>query len=307
MKRTPVITVIGSSNIDLVVKTSHYPSPGETVFGKQFFMCPGGKGANQAVVASRLGAKVNFISCIGNDFFGDVIIKNLKKENIKTESIIRDPGSPSGIALIIIDKKGENSIVVNPGANYKLGKKDIEKHKKLIFSSDILLLQLEIPIDTVEYAVKLAKKKNIPVILNPAPAKKIPDSLLKNIDILTPNKIELEKLTGENLNSINSIKKASYKLLHKGIKTVIVTLGERGVFLVTKTLSEIVPSKKVKAVDTTGAGDAFNGALAFAIAEGKDLTQAVYFANIVAALTVTKIGAQSSPGKEEVEKFLKNP
>jgi len=304
MEKIPVITVIGSSNVDLVVKTERHPSKGETLLGKGFFIYPGGKGSNQAVVLSRLGAKVNFISCVGNDFFGDIIIKNFKKEGIKTKSIIRKSGISSGIAVIIVDIKGENSIVVNPGANYRLNKNDIEKHKKLIFSSDIILSQLEIPIPTVKYALKLAKKKNIPVILNPAPVKKIPEDLFKYIDILTPNKIELETLTDKNLNSISSIKKASYELLNKGIKAVIVTLGGKGALIVSKDFTELVPSIKVKVVDTTGAGDAFNGALAFFIAKGKDLKEAVYFANIVAGMTVMKLGAQSSPTIDEFKKFL---
>ena len=304
MEKTPVITVVGSSNVDLVVKTKRHPLPGETLSGDSFFMCPGGKGANQAVVIAKLGAKVNFISCIGNDFFGDIIIKNLRKEGIKTESIIRKSGISSGIAFIIVDKKGENSIVVNSGANYRLNKYDIEKHKKLIFSSNIILSQLEIPISAVKYTIKLAKKKNIPVLLNPAPAKKIPEDLLKEIDILTPNKIELETLTGKKLNSINSIKKASYELLNKGIKAIVVTLGEKGALIVKEDFTKLIPSIKVKAVDTTGAGDAFNGALAFFLAKGKDLKEAVYFANIVAAITTTKFGAQSSPTIDEFKKFL---
>ncbi|MFN4226715.1 MAG: ribokinase [Candidatus Ratteibacteria bacterium] len=306
MRKKPVICVVGSSNVDLVVKTSTYPSGGETVIGDKFFICPGGKGANQAVVASRLGAKVNFISCIGNDFFGDLILNNLRKEKIETNSIIRKPKISSGVALIIVDKKGENAIVVSPGANYKLNKKDIEKNKKYIQSADILVLQLEIPISTVQYAIKIAKEKDIPVILNPAPARRITDSLLKEVDILTPNQNELEKLTDEKLNSIESIKKASYKLINKGIKVVVVTLGEKGALLTTKDLCELVPSIKVKTVDTTGAGDAFNGALSFAIAKQMDLKKAVYFANIVAALSVKKFGAQSSPTISEVKKFLKN-
>lgn len=305
MKKKPVIAVVGSSNVDLVIRTSRHPSQGETVFGNKFFMCPGGKGANQAVVASKLGAKVNFISCVGNDFFGDLIIKNLKKEGIETKSIIRTSKTSSGIALIIVDKKGENSIVVSPGANYKLNKKDIEKHKSLIFSSDILVLQLEIPIPVIQYTIKLAKKKNIPVILNPAPAKELSEDLLEKVDILTPNEIELQKLTGEKLKSMSSIKKASYKLINYGIKAVIVTLGKKGALLVSKDFCKLIPSIKVKAIDTTGAGDAFTGGLAFALVKGKGLKEAVYFANIVAALTVTKIGAQSSPTKNEIRNFIK--
>ncbi|MCM8786216.1 MAG: ribokinase [Candidatus Omnitrophica bacterium] len=305
-ERIPVITVVGSSNVDLVVKTSHYPSSGETVIGDKFFICPGGKGANQAVVVSRLGAKVNFISCIGDDFFGDIILNNLKKEKIETKTIIRKSKVSSGIALIIVDKKGENSIVVSPGANYRLNKKDIEKNKKYILSADVIVLQLEIPMSTVQYTIKIAKEKNIPVILNPAPARKIPDGLLKKIDILTPNQNELKRLTGKNLESIESVKKASYKLIDKGIKAIIVTLGEKGALLVTKDLFELVPSIKVKVIDTTGAGDAFTGGLSFALAKGIDLKKAVYFANIVAALSVRKIGAQSSPTISKVKKFLKN-
>jgi ribokinase len=301
----PKIAVIGASNIDLVVRTLRFPVPGETVFGEDFFMVPGGKGANQAVAAAKLGAEVLFISRVGRDLFGDKIIGSLDKEGVRTDCIVRDPRRPSGVALIVVEKNGENAIVVTPGANAGLNKRDIDQNESAIISADILVLQLETPLAASEHAITLARKKRIPIILNPAPAVgKLPPGLLNKIDIITPNETELQKLTGGKINCPGAVRTAADKLLEQGVGTVVVTMGKKGALLVRRDFAELIPAKKVKAVDTTAAGDAFTGALSFALAKGTGIRKAAAFANCVAALSVTRMGAQSSmPTMAEVKKF----
>lgn len=295
------IVVIGSTNTDMVIKTGHLPTPGETILGGEFFMNPGGKGANQAVAASRLGGDVDFISKTGNDIFGEQSVENLRREGVNTENMIVDPENPSGVALITVDSKAENCIVVAPGANTTLKPDDIDKAIKQIGIAEIVLLQLEIPIKTVEYAAQIAYRNNKKVILNPAPAQKLSDSILKTIHILTPNETEAEILTGIKVTNSDTAEKAAQILKKKGVEIVIITMGANGAFIHTDSLSELIPAPEVKAVDTTAAGDAFNGALAVAVSEGFNIREAVQFANKAGSIAVTRPGAQAStPYRREV-------
>ena len=296
------ILVIGSSNTDMVIKTHKLPSPGETVLGGTFFMNPGGKGANQAVAAARLGGKVTFVTKIGNDLFGSQTIEGLKNEGIDTRNIVKDEESPSGIALITVNALGENNIVVAPGANGTLLPGDIPENHLLAGKYGILLLQLEIPIMTVEYSALTAAENGIKVILNPAPAQKLHDYLLKHIWLITPDETEAEIITGIKVTNAISAEAAATAFIKKGVKNVIITLGEKGAFVKTDEFTGIVPGISVNAVDTTAAGDVFNGALAVALAEGNKLKEAVFFANRAAGLSVTRLGAQASaPYRNEIK------
>ncbi|QNF34091.1 ribokinase [Adhaeribacter swui] len=288
------ITVIGSTNMDMVVKTTHLPVPGETVLGGSFFMNPGGKGANQAVTVARLGGDATFITKIGTDIFGKQSLQLFEEEGINTSCALSDPTSPSGVALITVDQIGENSIVVASGANANLMPADVEKCLQKITDIDIILLQLEIPIETVDFVTQYAAGKNIKVIVNPAPANILSTELLKRIDIITPNAKEAEMLSGVEVKCMEDAKKAAMVLYEKGVKNVIVTLGPEGALVFTGEGFTMVPAQKVATVDTTAAGDVFNGALAVALAEGQELIPAVEFACLAAALSVTKLGAQSS-------------
>ena len=298
MKR---IIVIGSSNTDMVIKTEKLPAPGETILGGKFLMNPGGKGANQAVAASRLGGKVTFITKRGNDLFGNQAVGLLMREGVDTQYIVKDPELPSGVALITVDSTGENSIVVAPGSNGNLLKEDIPS---VIFDTgkfEILLLQLEIPIDTVEYSAVTASEHGIKVILNPAPARKLSDNLLKHTWLITPNETEAETITGVIITDIPSAERAAELIQERGVKNVIITLGEAGAYIKSENYTGLIPGIKVKPVDTTAAGDVFNGALAVAISEGSDLKDAVIFANKAASISVTRMGAQASaPYRNEI-------
>ncbi|MEM1118831.1 MAG: ribokinase [Bacteroidota bacterium] len=288
------ILVIGSSNTDMVVQSQQLPVPGETVLGHQFLMNAGGKGANQAVAAAKLDGRVAFICKVGNDIFGTNAIADFEKQGIDTSSIIQDPAHPSGVALIMVNEQGENCISVALGANEQLTKADILAHHHQVEQCDLLLVQLEIPIPTVLFIVELASELGKQVILNPAPANKLTDSVFKHLSILTPNETEAKLLTGITVEDENSAKRAALKLRNLGTKTVIITLGAKGVYLSDKAFEGIIPAPKVKAIDSTAAGDTFNGALAVALAAGKDMVAAVKFANRAAAFSVTKLGAQSS-------------
>jgi ribokinase len=264
-------------------------------------MNPGGKGANQSVAASRLGGKVTFISKRGNDLFGNQAVGLLMREGVDIKYIVKDPDLPSGVALITVDSTGENSIVVAPGSNGNLLKEDIPS---VIFDTgkfEILLLQLEIPIDTVEYSAVTASEHGIKVILNPAPARKLSDNLLKNTWLITPNETEAETITGIIITDIPSAERAAELIQERGVKNVIITLGEAGAYIKSENYTGLIPGIKVKPVDTTAAGDVFNGALAVAISEGSDLKDAVIFANKAASISVTRMGAQASaPYRNEI-------
>jgi ribokinase len=286
----PKIVVVGSSNTDLVVQVPHFPSPGETVLGDGFIMAHGGKGANQAVAAARLGAQITFVSSLGQDEFGELAMKAYRAEGINTEFIQIDNKAPSGVALILVDPKGENEIAVASGANFTLTAADVEIAEPAIQSADCVLLQLETPLPTVEAAVALARKHEVPVILNPAPARPLPESILQSIDVLTPNETEAEMLglVGSDQTDIAA------NMLRLGIETVVMTMGSRGALLVRDGEQQQIPAFPTSAVDTTAAGDAFNGALAVAIASGRPLKDAVRFANAAGAFAASSPGAQSS-------------
>jgi ribokinase len=295
------IIVVGSSNMDMVVKTSHIPVPGETVLSGAFFMNPGGKGANQAVAAARLGAEVIFISRLGNDVFGKQLSQLFSNEGIDTTYLVSDETLPSGVALITVDEQGENSIVVASGANAGLSVNDLEAVLPLIDDAAIVLLQLEIPMDVVHFVAAYAAAKNVRVILNPAPAAPLSSALLKQIDILTPNKTEASMIAGMPVNTIEDAKRAASLICTKGVKNVIVTMGSYGAVICEGSEYEVVEAPKVEPVDTTAAGDVFNGALSVALSEGKTLAAAVRFACNAAAISVTRLGAQSSiPYRKEL-------
>jgi ribokinase len=301
----PKIVVVGSSNTDMVIKADHLPGPGETILGSSFFMNAGGKGANQAVAAVRLGGNVSLICKTGNDIFGKQSKALFEEEGIDTSMLFSDPSHPSGVALITVDKNAENCIVVASGANAALGKTDLVKCKKMIEESSIVLMQLEIPLETVQYVAQTASAKGIMVILNPAPACNLPDSLLKNVSIITPNETEAEMLSGIKVSNIDSAKKAAQIIQGRGVDKVIITLGNNGALILDDNGYAHVPGCRVNAVDTTAAGDVFNGALAVALADNMDLAEATRFACHAAAISVTRLGAQSSaPHRKELEAFL---
>ena len=296
------IIVIGSSNTDMVIKTEKLPVPGETILGGTFLMNPGGKGANQAVAAARLGGKVTFVTKRGNDLFGNQAVGLLMREGVDTQYVVKDMELPSGVALITVDSAGENSIVVAPGSNGNLMKEDIPPHIFETGKFEILLLQLEIPISTVEYSAIAASEHGIKVILNPAPACKLSDNLLKHTWLITPNETEAESITGVTVTDISSAERVAALIQERGVKNVIITLGEMGAFVKSENYTGLIPGVKVKPVDTTAAGDVFNGALAVAVSEGKEMKDAVFFANKAASISVTRMGAQASaPYRNEIK------
>ena len=300
----PKITVVGSSNTDLVVKAPKLPRPGETVLGNEFMIAPGGKGANQAVAMARLGGEVTFVAKLGMDEFGDQALANFEAEGICTDFVFRDRESPSGVALIFVDGSGENMIVAAQGANARLLPADVDEARTAIEGASMVVLQLETPIETVECAVSIASEMGIPVILNPAPGMKLDARLVEKIDCLTPNETEAEILTGIKVTNDDTAREAGTMLLELGAGGVVVTMGKRGAMLVTAEESSLVPAFKVDAVDATAAGDAFTAGLAYGLASQKQLREAVEFANAVAALAVTRMGAQPSmPTRNELDRF----
>ena len=303
--KTPRILVVGSSNTDMIIKLDRIPRPGETILGGAFVIAAGGKGANQAAGAARAGGQVTFIARVGQDMFGEQAVAGLVTDGINADHVTRDKTSPSGVALIFVAKDGENSIAVAGGANANLSNADVRKAKAAFAGASVLVMQLETPLESVQAAADLAAKAGVRVILNPAPAQPLPDKLLKCVSILTPNETEAELLTGIAVSDAATAAAAAAKLCVRGVQTVIITLGARGAYVATESGGQLVPGFKVKAVDTTAAGDIFNGALAVAIAEGKPLELAVRFANAAAAISVTRLGAQpSAPTRREIERFL---
>jgi len=299
------IVVIGSSNTDMIIKVPRIPKAGETILGGVFTTAAGGKGANQAVAAARAGGKVAFVARVGDDMFGDQAIKAFIKDGINVEHVIKDKTAPSGVAEIFVAQDGENSIAVASGANANLSVNDVLNAKKQITRAKIVIMQLETPIDTIHAAARLCYEHGVDVILNPAPAQPLPDELFKFITVITPNETEVELLTGIHVIDEKTAGQAA-KILHdKQIATVIITLGVKGAYLSTPEFKGIISGFKVTAVDTTAAGDVFNGALAVALAEKGNLIEAVTFANAAAALSVTKLGAQpSAPFHKEIQVFL---
>jgi ribokinase len=304
MSKNPIL-VVGSSNTDMIIKVGHIPKPGETILGGEFAMAAGGKGANQAVGAARAGGTVTLIARVGRDMFGDKAVAGFVADGINVDYIVRDKTSPSGVALIFVAGNGENSIAVASGANAKLTPADLAKAKSAFGSSSVVVLQLETPLKTVETAAKLAATAGARVILNPAPARPLPDELLRRVYLLTPNESEAEMLTGLPVNNESAAAKAADALLARGVQNVIITLGARGAFVAGRQERGLVKGYKVKPVDTTGAGDVFNGTLAVALAEGKSLLDAARFASAAAAISVTRLGAQTSaPKRNEIEQLL---
>ena len=288
------VVIIGSSNTDMVVKSSRIPVPGETVLGGDFFMNPGGKGANQAVAAARMKGDVTFIAKIGNDSFGREAVLAWQKESIDTSYVVVDPEKPSGVALIMVDSNGENCISVASGANGTLSPEDLAAARHFIENADIVLMQLETPMKTVECAAAMASAKGVRVILNPAPAAKLSQELLACLYLITPNETEAEILTGIKVSDEKTAAQASEILHSAGVKNVIITLGSQGAYLSSTAFKGVIPACRVKAVDTTAAGDVFNGALAVALAENQEWLPAVQLAARAAAISVTRLGAQSS-------------
>jgi ribokinase len=288
------IIVVGSTNMDMVVKTSHLPALGETVLGGSFFMNPGGKGANQAVAIARLGGNVTFITKTGNDVFGKQSSQLFDDEGINTSHILADQSLPSGVALITVDASGENSIVVASGANANLMPQEVESIFHKIDRIDLILMQLEIPMETVNLVARYAAANNIKLIVNPAPANILSSELLRNIDIITPNAKEAEMLSGVKIRNIDAAEKAAIILFKKGVKHVIITLGRLGAAVYSAGKFTLIPAPEVEAVDTTAVGDVFNGALAVALSEGQEILKAVEFSCLASSLSVTKLGAQSS-------------
>lgn len=299
------ITVIGSLNIDMVVEAPRIPHKGETILGRGFTTLPGGKGANQAVAAARLGGEVYMVGCVGSDMYGRSLIDNLETNDVNTSNIAITDISSTGVAVIII-QDGDNSIIVDPGANYCLTPLMIDSLEYVIKESYIVLLQMEIPLETIERAVELTKRNGVKILLNPAPAAKLKDEFLKKLDIITPNETESEIITGIKITSIEDAENSVRWFMNKGIRQVVITLGERGA--VYNDCDNIIHKSavKVEAVDTTAAGDSFSGALAFALSSGMDINAAVDLAIKVGALTVTKKGAQASlPTLDEVKNLYK--
>jgi ribokinase len=297
----PGIVVVGSANTDMVIRVDRIPGPGETVIGHEFVIAPGGKGANQAVAAARLGADVAFVARLGTDTFGDRAVAGYEDEGIDTSFIARDPDAASGVALIFVDDAGENTIAVASGANARLTPHDVERAAEMIAGAHVLLVQLEVPLDAVSRAIELAHDAGAQVILNPAPAREIPASLLSKVSIITPNEHEIKVVVGT-----GDREHALDKILEAGVHTALVTLGARGVLWATGERQTPVPAFAVQAVDTTAAGDAFNGGLAYALARGMEMAEAIRYASAVAAIAVTRMGAQPSlPTRDEVQAFLK--
>ncbi len=303
--KTPRIVVVGSVNTDMVVKGRQLPVPGETVTGGHFVMAAGGKGANQAVAAARLGAEVTLVAKVGQDIFGDQAVENFHREGIQTNCLLRDGRNATGVALILVDERGENLISVASGANHSLTPSEINNAAACIRSADVLMLQLETPMETVCEAAKIASEAGIPVILDPAPAAPLSSDLLCHIDYLTPNESEAEQLTGIAVVDEATARQAAEKLLAAGAKNVLVTMGAKGVLVANAGQTVMISALKITAVDTTAAGDAFNGGLAWALGSGMDFIAAVRHASFVGALSATRLGAQPSlPTKDELERFV---
>jgi ribokinase len=302
---TAHITVVGSLNMDLVARTPRIPQPGETIIGNDFHTVPGGKGANQAVAVARLGIQVSMIGRVGRDTFAGPLLDNLAAAGVNHTFVTQDSEAATGVALIVVDDAGQNSIVVASGANARLTPADVDEAKTAIAGADALLLQLESPLETVTRAAEVARAHGVTVILNPAPARSLPAGLLSLVDVLIPNESETALLTGLPVGDQSQTEAAATALLDLGVGTVILTLGERGAMLAQAGRMELCPAFAVVPVDTTAAGDAFVGGFAVALAEGRALAEAVRWGNATGALATTKLGAQSSlPTRQELETLL---
>lgn len=299
------IVIVGSVNTDMIIQLDRIPRPGETVIGGDFSTAPGGKGANQAVAAARAGGKVTLVARVGNDALGRQAVEGFVAEGIDTSHVRSDPDTPSGVALIFVDAQGENSIAVASGANARLTAEDVRDAREAIASADVLVTQLETPMDAVREAVDLAVEHGVRVVLNPAPAQPLRKGFLQQVSVLTPNETEAELLTGIVVSDDATALAAAERLHADGVRAILITLGSRGTFVLDRDTREVIPAFPVTAVDSTAAGDVFNGALAVALAERTPLPEAVRFANAAAALAVTRLGAQpSAPSRNEIHEFL---
>ena len=300
---------LGSINMDLVVRTPRFANPGETIVGLDFYTAPGGKGANQAVAVGRLGVDALMFGRIGDDFFGKNLLKNLQENNVGIKGVKIDDALPTGTALITVDDHAENIIIIIPGANSAVGDSDINNLIPFFKKGNILMLQLEIPLDTVVAATKKAKESGVKVLLDPAPARELPDELLQLCDFITPNETEAQFLTGVKIENSVDAKKAAEVLLEKGVQAVIVKMSSKGSYYYDGSIEILFPAYKVDAIDTVAAGDAFNGSFAAALSEGKQIEEILQWANACGALSTTKPGAQPSmPSREELISFIKeNP
>ncbi|EMG7890502.1 MAG: ribokinase [Enterobacter hormaechei] len=305
MKTAGNLVVLGSINADHILNLETFPTPGETVTGNQYQVAFGGKGANQAVAAGRSGANIAFIACTGDDDTGERVRKQLASDNIDIAPVSVVAGESTGVALIFVNAEGENVIGIHAGANAALTTERVEAQRGIIAGAEALLMQLESPVESVLAAAKIAHENHTSVVLNPAPARVLSDELLALVDIITPNETEAEKLTGIRVENDDDAARAAIALHDKGIGTVIITLGSRGVWASVNGEGRRVPGFKVKAIDTIAAGDTFNGALVTALLEGKAMDDAIRFAHAAAAIAVTRKGAQPSvPWRKEIDEFL---
>ena len=305
MKTAGNLVVLGSINADHILNLETFPTPGETVTGNQYQVAFGGKGANQAVAAGRSGANIAFIACTGDDDTGERVRKQLASDNIDVAPVSVVEGESTGVALIFVNAEGENVIGIHAGANAALTTERVEAQRKIIANADALLMQLETPVESVMMAAEIAHQNHTTVVLNPAPARVLSDELLARVDIITPNETEAEKLTGIRVENDDDAARAAKVLHEKGIGTVIITLGSRGVWASVNGEGRRVPGFKVKAIDTIAAGDTFNGALVTALLEGQVMDDAIRFAHAAAAIAVTRKGAQPSvPWRKEIDEFL---
>jgi len=301
----PRVVVIGSANVDLTVRLERLPHMGETVSGGEFYSSFGGKGANQAVAAHKAGADVRFLAKVGCDHNGEAIVEHLESLGLTSAGILRDESRHSGVALIMVDRTGNNAIAVASGSNWNLTEGEIRRGESHISWGQVLLTQLEIPLPTVKQALRLAKARGLVTVLNPAPAHFLPEEVLSLVDILTPNETEAGSLTGIDVGTVDEAARAAGKLLESGVAQVIVTLGKEGCCWVREDRAQSFPSFPVVAVDSTAAGDAFNGALACAVAEGRSMEEAIRFGNAAGAIAVTRRGAQDSlPTRDEIIDLL---
>ncbi len=299
------ITVVGSLNMDLIVRASRLPRPGETLLAGEFHTAPGGKGANQAVAAARLGADVSMIGRVGADDFGRALLDTLAADRVDTRFVTQDPGASTGVALIVVDDNGENTILVASGANMQVSPHDVEQAETALAGADLLLLQLELPLETVRRAAEIAKAHGVPVVLNPAPARPLEQGLLSLVDVLVPNEGETALLTGLPVSTQQEVAQAARRLLDLGVGRAVLTLGERGSFLASPEEEVWQTAFKIKPVDTTAAGDAFVGGFAVGLGEGRPAAEALAWGNAAGALAATKLGAQPSlPGREDMIALL---
>ena len=303
--REGTVLVVGSANMDLVVSCDRFPLPGETLFGDAFGMYSGGKGANQAVAAAKLDGDVVFLGKVGSDAFGNELAARLQQDGVRIDNLLRDDEVPTGIALITVDSSGQNEILVVSGSNMRLSENDVLARGHLFDQAAVVLLQLESPLPAVTAAAELARERGVTVVLNPAPATELPDALLRRVDYLTPNEVEAERLSGLPVRDLATAEKAARGLMRRGVGNVIVTLGAQGAVLISRDQVHLTRSPKVNAVDSTAAGDAFNGAFALALSWGWDAREALELAVYAASFSVTRQGAQPSlPMLSDVAKFV---